>query len=296
MIRQALKIWAYVMTKKRIIYCFLLAVLISAVVEPVSGQQWKMRRYEIGGGIGMTQVFGDIGGTISQHNWFGLKDIQFDETSMAFPIYGRYRLDPFYTLKVNAVVGFGHGEDIGARNDARGGSYKTMLAELSAQGEYYFVAEERRYKSAAMFNRRGMLNNYMSFSSYVFLGLGGVYSRSEVTINRDMPSIDRIKPNNFGMVVPFGLGLKYTISDRWLAGAELGYRLSITDYIEGYSQTQDSKHNDVYYFLSLSVGYKLQTSRRGIPSIFDKQSAKSKSDLTKKSRKKKPKSEKEAME
>jgi len=243
----------------------------------------------------MTQVFGDIGGTINEKNWFGLRDIRLDETSMAFPIYGRYRLDPFYTLKVNTTLGFGHGDDLESRND-RGRSYKTMLVEISAQGEYYFIAEERRYKSAAMFNRRGMLNNYMSFSSYLFLGLGGVYSRANVTFTEDMTAVDKIKPNNFGMVVPFGLGLKYTISDRWLAGAELGYRLSISDYIEGYSQIRDSKHNDVYYFLSVSVGYKLQTTRTGIPSIFEKKSRSANSDVEKKFLKKRPKSKKEAMD
>jgi OmpA-OmpF porin, OOP family len=283
------------MLHKNLTYFILLIVLLSAAAEHASGQRWKMRRYEIGGGLGMTQVFGDIGGTISQQNWFGLRDIRLDETSLAFPLYGRYRLTPFYTLKVNATLGFGHGDDLESRND-RGRSYKTMLTELSGQVEYYFFPEERRYKSAAMFNRRGMLNNYMSFSSYVFLGLGGVYSRAHVTFTEDMYPYDRIKANNIGMVVPFGIGLKYTISDRWLAGAELGYRISITDYIEGYSQTQDSKHNDVYYFLGVSIGYKLQTSRRGIPSIFDRQSRKAKSNIEKQNKKRIPKSAKEAKE
>jgi OOP family OmpA-OmpF porin len=270
------------MRNKNLIYYIVL------IAEHASGQRWKMRRYEIGGGIGMMQVFGDMGGTLNQQSWFGLRDIRLDETKLAFPIYGRYRLNPFYTLKVNAALGFGHGEDTRR-------SYKTMLTELSGQIEYYFIAEEKRYKSAAMFNSRGMLNNYMSFSSYLFLGLGGVYSHANVTFTPEPISVDNIRPNNIGVVIPFGIGLKYTISDRWIAGAELGYRYSISDYIEGYSQLQDSKHNDVYYILGVSVGYKLKTSRRGIPSIFDRESGKAKSDV-KRIKKQRPKSEKEAME
>jgi OmpA-OmpF porin, OOP family len=273
---------------------FLVAFCASILLENAAGQRWKLRRYEIGGGLGVTQVFGDIGGTIDEENWYGLKDIQIDETRLAFPVYLRYRLDPRYVVKFNGVLGFGHGSDEGTRND-RGRSYKTTIFEISTQGEYYFLAEERRYKSAAMFNRRGMLNNYMSFSGYVFLGLGGVYSKAKITQGDEWnPSIDSYKANNFGMVVPFGLGFKYIIDDNWLVGTELGYRISITDYIEGYSQIEGSKHNDVYYFLNLTVGYKLNTTQSGVPALFDRDYRMT---HNKKSvaQKRKPKSKKEAL-
>ena len=257
------------------------------------GQRWKLRRYEVGGGIGMTQVFGDIGGTVDMNNWFGLKDIKIDETRMAFPLYIRYRLDPVYALKLNGVLAFGNGSDLNSRND-RGRSYKTLISELSLQGEYYFLAEERRYKSAAMFNRRGMLNNYMSFGAYGFAGIGGVYSHASVNIP-DPLTYDQIKRNNFGAVIPFGIGLKYIIDDRWLISAELGYRISFTDYIEGYKQIQDSKHNDVYYFLDVFVGYRLETSRKGLPTFLDREywSAKKKRSTT---NKRKPRSKRQALE
>lgn len=235
-------------------------------------QRWKLRRYEIGGGLGMTQVFGDIGGTADKNNMMGLKDIRFDETSMAFGLLARYKIDPIYSLKTNLILGFGHGDDIDSRN-VRGRSYKTRVLELSMQGEYYFLAEEKRYRSAAMFNRRGMLNNYSTISAYGFLGLGMVYSNASVKYDdTHAPSpYDKVKKNNIGAVAPVGLGLKYIIDDRWLLNAELGYRISFTDYIEGYSQTHDSKHKDIYYFLTISLSYRLDTSRRGLPSFLDKE-------------------------
>lgn len=258
------------MTNLKIFRCFITAILVIALVEPAVGQRWKLRRYEVGGGIGMTQVFGDIGGTIDQNNWFGLKDIKIDETRMAFPLYVRYRLDPVYAVKVNGLLGFGNGTDADSRND-RGRSYKTMLTELSVQGEYYFIAEERKFKSAAMFNRRGMLNNYMSFNAYGFAGVGGVYAHARQVIVPDPAPYDVIKLNTVGVVIPFGIGLKYIIDDRFLLNAELGYRFPFSDYIEGYEQTQDSEHNDIYYILNVSLGYRLKTSRRGIPEIFDRE-------------------------
>ncbi len=274
-----------------------IAILIISFVEPVNGQRWKLRRYEVGGGIGITQVFGDIGGTIDEKNWFGLKDIKIDETRLAFPLYARYKLDPVYALKVNTILAWGNGTDADSRND-RGRSYKTMLFEFSAQAEYYFIPEERRYRSAAMFNKRGMLNNYMSFNAYAFLGIGGVYSRSNVTFTQDITPVDEIKNNNIGIVFPFGLGLKYIVDDRWLVNAELGYRYSVSDYIEGYKQTEDSKHKDVYYFLTFSVGYRLKTSRRGLPLFLDREYKLGKAGdrKIKKRTPRIPKSKKEALE
>jgi len=273
------------------------AILIMSFLEPVNGQRWKLRRYEVGGGIGVTQVFGDIGGTIDEKNWFGLKDIKIDETRLAFPLYARYKLDPVYALKVNTILAWGNGTDANSRND-RGRSYKTMLFEFSAQAEYYFIPEERRYRSAAMFNKRGMLNNYMSFNAYAFLGIGGVYSRSHVAFTQDITPVDEIKNNNIGIVFPFGLGLKYIVDDRWLVNAELGYRYSVSDYIEGYRQTEDSKHNDVYYFLTFSVGYRLKTSRRGLPLFLDREHRQGKEGdrKIKKRTPRIPKSKKEALE
>ena len=249
---------------------FVIVFILTGLSLPAEAQRWKLRRYEIGGGIGSTQVFGDIGGTIDTKNWFGLKDIKIDETHIAIPLYLRYKIDPFYSIKVNTALAFGRGDDSNSRNN-RGRSYKTMLFEFSAQGEYYFITEERRYRSAAMFNRRGMLNNYSSFGAYAFLGVGGVYSRANVTFTQDITPVDKIKNNNIGVVFPFGIGIKYIIDDRWLLSGELGYRYSVTDYIEGYKQDRDSKYPDVYYFLSFSVGYKLATSRRGVPSFFEKE-------------------------
>ncbi|MBN1599459.1 MAG: hypothetical protein JW894_14285 [Bacteroidales bacterium] len=252
-------------------------IVTSSLSESVLGQRWKLRRYEVGGGLGITQVFGDIGGTIDESNWLGLKDIQISETNLAVPLYLRYKLDPVYSIKFNTVLGFGRGDDKNSRND-RGREYKTMLLEFSVQGEYYFLSEEKRYKSAAMFNKRGMLNNYASFGAYGFIGVGGVYSKSTITYTTSDPApSDDVKPNNFGVVFPVGLGIKYIIDDRWLINGELGYRISVTDYIEGFSQLEYSKRNDVYYFLTFNVGYRLETSRRGLPSVFDKEYRKARS-------------------
>lgn len=246
----------------------ILLVLSCVFVTDSMAQRWKLRRYEVGLGIGSVQVFGDIGGTADKENWFGLKDIKLDETRPAFSLMGRYKVNTFISAKANLNLGFGSGKDAGSRND-RGRSYKTMLIEFSGQAEHYFLVEEKRYRSAAMYNKRGMVNNFSTLSAYTFLGAGVVYARSSHGAAPVLPYDDYQPGAHIAPVIPFGLGAKYVIDDKVFIGAELGYRWPLSDYIEGYKQTISSQHKDVYYFFMLSVNYRLKTTRRNIPAFLD---------------------------
>ena len=252
-------------------------IIISVIaITTVSGQRRKLRRYDVGLNLGSTQVFGDIGGTASEKNWFGIKDLRLDETRPAIGLHVRYKIDQTYSVKFMSCFGLGKGSDEDSRNDHRGFSYKTTIIENSFQVEYYLISEEKKYRSAAMYNRRGMLNNYSTFSAYTFLGLGATMffpnTDAVVRVNQNNGDVyDQIDGYGFIAVsVPLGLGVKYIIDDKWLAGAEVGYRWTTSDFLDGYKQLFNSKYNDVYYFMLFSVSYRLKTSRRGLPVFLDR--------------------------
>jgi OmpA-OmpF porin, OOP family len=277
-------------------YCLLTIVIAFYFSGPIYGQRWKLRRYEVGLGIGTTQVFGDIGGSASANTWFGLKDIEFKETKLVFAGMVRYKLDPRYSIKLNAILGFGQGDDEGSRND-RGRSFKTTLFEVSTQLEYNLISEISNTKADAIFSRKGMVNNYSTFNAYAFLGIGAVYFQPKFKDTETLEPVDKISGySHLAAVFPFGIGVKYVFDDRWLANAELGYRFTTTDYLDGYTQTSSSKHNDVYYFLTISVDYRLKTSRYGFPLGLDKLFHKNPTVVKPNKATKKPKSEKEAKE
>ena len=246
-------------------------VLLLAFSMSVQAQRWKLRRYEVGFNLGLTQAFGDIGSYPNAENWLGLKDISFDGTNAAGGFHLRYKIDPVYSVKLNMLVGFSQGADLDKESDLtnRKFSFKTTYGEISVQGEYYFISEEKSARSAAIFNRRGMLNNYRSFNAYGFLGIGGVYMspKFEGIVRDDRDVIDGY--SKFSVALPIGLGLRYVIDDRWLLGGELGYRWTASDYLDGYHNAKYSKNNDVYYFLLFNVNYRLKTSRRNIPVFLD---------------------------
>lgn len=243
---------------------------VSYSIENLNGQVWKLRRYEIGVGIGNTQIFGDIGGTMSPENWMGLKDIQLTETRPSINFVARYKINNRAAVRANFITGFGYGSDE-TSGLLRQREYNTVLMELSSSMETYFIQELRPYRSHAGYRRLGMVNNYKMFAFYGFLGGGVAYAHSKTSIPIPSPKVDKTDPNNFIPVFPIGLGIKYIIDDVWILDANLGYRYALSDFLDGYTQIEKSQFNDVYYILSLSIVHRLRTTKRNIPAIFDKE-------------------------
>lgn len=63
-------------------------------------------------------------------------------------------------------------------------------------------------------------------------------------------------------VIPIGAGIRYALNERWSVHSELGFRLSMSDYIDGFSKSGNPAAKDFYYALKLGVSYQL--GNRGI--------------------------------
>ena len=248
------------MTKKAVIIILFIGFLI-----PVAhSQRWKLRRYEATIGLGTTHFYGDIGGTADDKNLGGLKDIQLQYTRPAISLGFRYKLTGDMALKLNLNYGYVTGDDLDSRNDGRNFAFVSTIFEPSVQFEYYLLPEGRSFSSAALFNRRGMINNYSKIYIYLFGGVGGTFFYPKP--QKDFETSDRFTDNfsKFGLVFPVGIGLKYTIDSNWSLGLEVGRRFTLTDYIDGYT-SDFSEHNDTYYLGVFNLIYKVRTDRRGRP-------------------------------
>jgi opacity protein-like surface antigen len=99
------------------------------------------------------------------------------------------------------------------------------------------------------------------FSPYLFFGVGYTffngnsnYAGFNRTYFRNDPELiagldeDRAKPKLIGMpVVPLGGGVRFQLSPRISLKAEISYRLSGTDYLDGFSKAADTKQMDRFY-------------------------------------------------
>ena len=231
-------------------------------------QRWKLLRYEVMGGVGSANVFGDIGGAATQSNLFGLKDLRIQYTRPSFSVGIRYKLQENMALKLNLIYGFAAESDKSSVNDTRRLSYTTRLFEQSLQYEYYFLKEDRRKHSAASYSRRGMINNYSRVAMYGFAGLGGLAYTPKLHVEGFAPPPQNILGPGYTLVFPVGIGAKYIYSDRFAFNAELGGRMSLSDGLDGYTSIS-SKANDIYYFLSISIAYRLKTGRNGLPKFME---------------------------
>lgn len=252
----------------------ILVIALMAISITGFSQRWKLKRYELAFGIGSTNIYGDIGGSIDANNLYGLKDIRINETR--YSIYGgmRYKLQKDLSVKLNLVYGKGVSSDLKSRNEVRGYSFQTSLFEPSVQFEYSFLSDERKTSFSKLYSRRGMVNNFTILSAYGFAGFGGVFFNPAIDLN-GRNSVQGETISGYGktsLVLPVGLGIKYAIDKNWSLGFELGRRITFSDYLDGIS-TRWSKANDTYYFGLFQAIYKLNTNRQGIPEFLVKRRA-----------------------
>ena len=246
-----------------------LMVLILALLSMDGmSQKWKLRRYEALAGVGTTHYFGTIGGSAEQSNLFGLKDIDITSTRPSF--YGgiRYKLRDNVAVRGNFLYGFIHGDDAGSKNVERNAVFNSTIMEPSLQLEISLISEEQKHRSAALFNKRGMVNNFSRINLYGFGGLGGVFTNVKPLNDLEKhASYDPVNLKNNGLVILGGGGLKYVLSSDLSLGFEFGARYTTSKYLDGLHPLT-AKAPDMYYFALFNVVYRVRTSRTGAPILF----------------------------
>ena len=170
-------------------------------------------------------------------------------------------ISQFFSLRTALALGSVHAYDstysIPAWRKYRDLSFHSPVIELSAVAEYYPLGNAKG-------DRPG------SFSPYLFAGIGTTFLKikrdysgfdaayfgegsSTVTgLNRDIEHrVPWVVP-----VVPVGIGVRYMLTDQISLRAEFTYRLTDTDYLDGFKYAGDPEKNDHYYGISIGVSYR----------------------------------------
>ena len=148
-------------------------------------------------------------------------------------------------------------------NEGRDYEATTSVFEPAILGEYYFIKNYSE-NSYLFLNRREsfIFHILRSLDFYAFGGIGAAVFT--VNGNDNLVTNESYVGNGFAPVIPAGLGTTLIYSPNLNLGLEVGGRYAFTDFLDGYS-SQYSKANDVYYFLNLTVTYKLKTGPNGLP-------------------------------
>ena len=197
------------------------------------------QKIEIGGGFGAMNYKGDIS-----------PDFHPSFAQLGGHLLFRYNLKKDITFRLGANIGSIYANDnevSDSFNKLRGQSFKTSIREVSLITEYNFFSYQ--------YSR-----SHKDWSPYVF---GGVAFMSFSP--RDKPVSDY---KQVGVIIPFGVGIKYNLSGPWDLNIEFGTRKTFTDYLDNLggdnpalprNLQNDYSRGDMYYYTSLSLTYKFIT-------------------------------------
>jgi hypothetical protein len=117
------------------------------------------------------------------------------------------------------------------------------------------------------------------FSPYFFMGAGF----SVLNIKRDWSRFDTSYFNAqssagiglgkdslektpwFLPVIPVGMGIRYMVSNHFFINAEATYRITASDFIDGFKYSGNPARNDHYYGLTLGVSYRFGWDQANCP-------------------------------
>jgi len=250
---------------KRVLFAFFTLIIL---YPAANGQFWKVKRYELYGGLGTSQFFADIGGFTPGENALGFKDIIINQTRFSATAGMRYRIYETFSVKASFSYGMLHASDAKGSNVDRAFESTTSIFEPSVTAEYYFLKNKAEGSYRFSKGQRIFASFFSMFDAYVYAGVAPVFynvkPNDNLVARNDESGID--KYGGVAVAFPVGLGLNYVLSPNVMLGIDLGIRYTTTDYMDGYA-SQYSNSNDVYYFMTFVFTYKLKTSRSGLPSF-----------------------------
>jgi hypothetical protein len=239
-------------------------IVISFLPTVCTAQLWKLKRYEITGAIGTTQLFGDIGGYSNEENILGIKDFSFNNLRFNVSVSARYRILENVSARINLSSGVFHSSDLKGSNPERGFESNTVFFEPTLTGEYYFIKNKTEKSFNFMKRNRNPIQSFLaSLDVYVFTGFGGISYK--VTPN-DKLAPSASETSGFAAIVPLGIGVIMIYSNKINFGIEWSGRITFTDNLDGYAPPE-SKANDVYHMLNFTVTYKIKTGKNGLPAF-----------------------------
>jgi hypothetical protein len=112
-----------------------------------------------------------------------------------------------------------------------------------------------------------MVNSYDNINLYVFAGAGGIMSRSTIKDQDGTEPLENLGyyPNlQYTAAFPVGAGFKFSLDPRWSVAAELDYKFTVSDRLDGY-QPDASNYKDSYYMLTVRAVMRIRNDRNGVP-------------------------------
>ncbi len=182
---------------------------------------------------------------------------------LALHIYRK--INTTFSVRLNLNRGKLYGNDAKYSNpdwrQQRNFNFTTPVTELSVQGVWSFLENRSPRFSPYVFAGAGVsfLNIKRDYSNYNAAYFGESSSVAAGLAEDIATSLPRVIP-----VAPVGAGVRYFLNDRFSLIGETSYRLSFTDYLDGFSKSANAGKNDHYLSHSVGVVYSFGKKNKGL--------------------------------
>lgn len=192
-----------------------------------------------------------VGAVVYQGDLSESDIFEINEFNPAFGGLLRYHFNEKWKVRGHAIYGQISGTDKNAKDNGlfdRGWSYESFLVELTLVGEYHPWGKTRE-------NNAGIFIS--NWSPYVGLGAGFVNFNPRVKVEnpQDATLFPEANRSTTALSIPVVVGLRYDLSERYIATLEGGWRVTFNDYLDGVSQNGNPKKKDPFIFVGLSMTY-----------------------------------------
>lgn len=189
------------------------------------------QHFEAGLMVGASNYLGDLSANSSK--------VYLKESHFAGGIFGRYNINDFVAARLGFNYGIISGKDANA-DDApireRNLSFRSNLIEVGLTAEFNILGYQP-------------YNLYRPFSPYIFAGVAFYHFNPKAEYQFQTVKLQPLgtegqgmegRPDPYqlsGISIPFGIGVKYAVTDKLNLGLEVGARKTFTDYIDDVSST-----------------------------------------------------------
>jgi hypothetical protein len=238
-------------------------LLIIATTFNRSSAQFKPSKWELGLQAGTLVYQGDLSTSFLGYT----KNLK-----PAVGIWASRSLDDYFSIRANLLRGAIGADESTYSSPAwrrhRNFAFSSTVTELSAAlvwdlfGKTY--REGMRRLSPYFFAGLGVtaLNVKRSWSRFDTSYFG---SKSSASIGLGIDSLH--KTPWIVAVIPVGAGLRYMFTSHIYFNLEATYRITASDYIDGFKYSGDPKRNDHYYGISMGASYRLGSDKTDCPKI-----------------------------
>lgn len=209
-------------------YYFIIILFISASAN-------AQYNWEVGGGIGLANYLGDIGGGAGEAK-NSIADLKIGESKLSLSAFSRYRINRRFAIASFLNYGRISGEDANSENRGRRGrnlSFRNDLIELSLRTDVTLYVNYD-------VGRKGYYNP--DFKLYAFVGIAGTYSNPKAELDGEWHNLRELttegqfdKYSQFVFAVPAGLGFFYTYDRVNRFAFEAQYSFAFSDYLDDIS-------------------------------------------------------------